>query len=96
MPWLGLLPHPPQILQTAVYTFDWRVGITFLLHDVPLGASDAFTNGKDLIPVNIALADERLVVRFGILFEVHRSGSTRIALEEWHGVGTAVKGVARV
>src|SRR5271157_878669 len=83
-------------LETPLHGFQRRIGISFLLDDIPLDAAGGFRQPENLLEVHISFPDERLVVGWGIVLDVHGARAAGIAFQISGGIRAALPHAAQV
>ena len=70
--------HLTQALDTPFDALQRRIGVTFLLDDIPLCSADRFAKGEESLPVDVALPEQGFVVGLTELLQVHGDRPLRI------------------
>src|SRR5690606_34305581 len=81
---------------TKLDGFQGRLAVPLMLDDVPLGPADRLAHPKNVAPGYDSFADNRGLVVWGKLFDVHGLGPPRIPLDQGDRIAAAAQGVSDV
>src|SRR6185436_10392024 len=88
--------HRLEVLEALIDALQRREGIALLLDDIPLGPTRGLADGEDLVERHVALADQRLVIREGVLLQVDGRRATGVSLQERKRIGAGMQGIAGI
>ena len=91
-----LLAHGVEVFQAPIHTLKRWIGVAFLLDNIPVRAADGFAQPEYLVPIDIALANQRCVVGGGKFFDMDGRSAARIFLQEWCGMSAAMQGIPHI